>query len=1095
MSPSTPTRGRRRRPAVKSWWQRLLHWTRSRTPAGGPRGRCRLTLEGLETRDLPTTTVPYQFLAKMYTEALGRAPDQPGWQNWVNYFQQNPASPATLRAVGQAFYNQYGEFGADYGNNSDAGIAARLLALYRGALNREPDAGGFSDHFNRLKSGADTWEATVNNFFNSDDSSSEFMQSVVPKIIGTDPSRPGLSGYGFGASPVLPAITPTPNPGGWSPTGTDAQAIDNDLQNRLNTAGPGTFYLAPEAVIPVVQTITVPAGVTLATYGNPGPRQYALMARLVRVAAWGDAVVHVTAGANLNSVWVDGSANRLPDSARQGPAWNIRVTASGTSSSGVSSDRSINTVGDQHILAEELVGTKAGNITITNNLITGYANKSDGIGVFGPNVSVTSNTLIDVSNVGIVVFPPSPAPQDTDQTLVSGNILLLAGVPADGFLAIDPVYHVPGGLPAGSVPDFSHTFVQNNTFWTGYLLPSDLVGQPYGASPVYAQIGIWDGGRPLWGDAAFTGTGAVITGNSTGSLQAWVGTGIVVSGMTHTTVINNLTTTSNPPTTNPNPLLFEQFAPPPPSVRAYGYQIPQVPVFVDSRDDLNGDYLPYPVTVGSYNGRGYDVEAGSLSFGSPTSPNPPTSATAGKPFAITVTAKNFDGAPATAANNNAKGGAGYQSVVQFTSSDPYAVFIDPATGKDLKANENEYLFTLNDTATHTIYVILNSPGSQTITATDLYTHSITATTGQIQNNPAPHVTSLLMGQGSNQINLFRVGQDGRVYTNYFNGQGWLSGYAIDGARFPVDAHISALLMDTAGHINLFGVDLNGHVVTTYWNGTSWGSWYVVQGPNGTTPTFPVGGDIAALLMDAAGHINLFGVDANGHVETTYWAPGWTNWYTVQGPNSTSPSFPAGTGVSALLMDTAGHINLFAVDVSGHVETTYWAPGWTNWYGVQGPNGAPATFPVEADIAALLMDTAGHINLFGTDVNGRVETTYWTGSGWLNWYQVQGPNGAGTFPAGADVAALLMDSAGHINLFVVGLDGYVYTTYWTGSGWTNWYQVRGANANPTFPVGGDVSALLMDSAGHINLFAVDANGHVETTYWAPGWLDWYVVPGI
>src|SRR5215472_5512779 len=92
MSRSTPTGDRRRLPAVKNWWRRLLNWARSRAPAGGPRGPCRLTLEGLEARELLTGAVPYQFLAKMYTEALGRAPDQPGWQAWVNYFQQNPAS-------------------------------------------------------------------------------------------------------------------------------------------------------------------------------------------------------------------------------------------------------------------------------------------------------------------------------------------------------------------------------------------------------------------------------------------------------------------------------------------------------------------------------------------------------------------------------------------------------------------------------------------------------------------------------------------------------------------------------------------------------------------------------------------------------------------------------------------------------------------------------------------------------------------------------------------------------------------------------------------------------------------------------------------
>ncbi|HEX4833412.1 MAG TPA: hypothetical protein VH478_20235, partial [Trebonia sp.] len=33
--------------------------------------------------------VPAQFIAKQYTEGLGRIPDQPGWQNAVSYFTQH----------------------------------------------------------------------------------------------------------------------------------------------------------------------------------------------------------------------------------------------------------------------------------------------------------------------------------------------------------------------------------------------------------------------------------------------------------------------------------------------------------------------------------------------------------------------------------------------------------------------------------------------------------------------------------------------------------------------------------------------------------------------------------------------------------------------------------------------------------------------------------------------------------------------------------------------------------------------------------------------------------------------------------------------
>lgn len=46
-----------------------------------------------------------QFIAKMYTEALGRAPTQAEWQGWLDYFQDpaHPCSTAVLEEIVRGF--------------------------------------------------------------------------------------------------------------------------------------------------------------------------------------------------------------------------------------------------------------------------------------------------------------------------------------------------------------------------------------------------------------------------------------------------------------------------------------------------------------------------------------------------------------------------------------------------------------------------------------------------------------------------------------------------------------------------------------------------------------------------------------------------------------------------------------------------------------------------------------------------------------------------------------------------------------------------------------------------------------------------------
>lgn len=422
--------------------------------------------------------VPSQWIAKIYSEGLGRAPDPGAWANMVAYFTANGCSASTLAQQGEPIYlsSEFSHLG--YGN------AARLLALYRGALDREPDTSGYNHYLGLLRSGT-SWKTIVDDFFTS----SEFSGDAA--TFCTEGS------YSFGSGPAI-AI---PLGQGCSGTFCFTGGTQAQLQTMLNKAATtkATVTLAQQVVVPITTVRTVgpprprpvglniPPGVTLTTAGSPSPNQYAEMGRLVRAASVGTAAV----------VEVEGGAGAT-----------------------VSSDRLSNAVGftNLHSLGtgESLPCTST---TITGNLVTAYSSShtnqdwSDGISVGCEHATVKNNTVIDATDVGIVLFRAYPAVQ---KSTVAGNTILNAGNPAFGGIVADPLATSPNNSPS-----FAGSSINHNTLWTG--------------PGAYYHIGL-SIGTAAWFPSPNIGTGASFTDNSvTGSVTE----GLAVSGMLNATATGN----------------------------------------------------------------------------------------------------------------------------------------------------------------------------------------------------------------------------------------------------------------------------------------------------------------------------------------------------------------------------------------------------------------------------------------------------------------------------------------------------------------------------------------------------------------------------
>jgi hypothetical protein len=297
----------------------------------------------------------------------------------------------------------------------------------------------------------------------------------------------------------------------------------------LNNASAGSsVYLAQKAVVSITTTLTIPSGVTLTTYGAPGTTQYALMGRLVRASSFQGAVVNLNGGGILTNVWVDGQRNVLGYQKYSGGVGdNADVVSLGGTGTTVSNTKLSDPQGGTDFYsAGKGDGYACSSEKITGNVITaysanhGYSDNSDGLTMRCENLDIENNQIVDVTDIGIVLFATNGTPQ---ASLIKNNVIVSAGNSINGPISADPT---TGGNTPGSILDYSKTIFSTNTFWTG---PSTTF-----------DFGIVAGAREWFSSSnATNGTGATYTNNTTGSLSARVRAGIAVAGMLNVTITND----------------------------------------------------------------------------------------------------------------------------------------------------------------------------------------------------------------------------------------------------------------------------------------------------------------------------------------------------------------------------------------------------------------------------------------------------------------------------------------------------------------------------------------------------------------------------
>lgn len=270
----------------------------------------------------------------------------------------------------------------------------------------------------------------------------------------------------------------------------------------------------------------------------------------------------------------------------------------------------------------------------------------------------------------------------------------------------------------------------------------------------------------------------------------------------------------------------------------------------------------------------------------------------------------------------------------------------------------------------------------------------------------------------------------------------------------------------------------------------WIPWFAPRTNIWVEPGTPV-----SLSWAGRKHLDLYTIDGQGIVNSLWWDDDQPGGYRSEGWFAIHPEtiFMSGSLVTAIRR-TDDHVDLFATDRDGVVRTTWWdkeggyrADGWIAIHPEM--QCEPGT-PVAASWA-----NEDHLDLFAIDRFGILQSTFWDDN--AGGYRAEGwfaIDPSVVFAKKGHVTARHVDED-HLDLYAVDQFGAVRSIWWDsdeGYRAEGWFTLGPQRSVP----GARVTALWADSK-HLDLFVTGDDGVVRSTYWdarepsgyrAGGWFD-------
>lgn len=438
---------------------------------------------------------PSQFIAKLYSEALGRAPDATGWRTHHGFFAAKGCSAGTLRSAA------FGFFAAPEYAVLRYTPEETVLTAYRAILSREPDPTGFAHWLDRIRGGSAPAQLA------GELAASGEFAGLAEAICSGQAYR-----QDWGLSQAIDVGSGT-----WTQAQLEACIRDNAVCS-----------LPPRTVVLLHSTVVLPPGKVLQTLGAPDRTHYARQARIVRASGDFGHLLDVKAGATVQNIWLSGQRHLFKSVAatEHEVRANIWYAGVGGAPGRVRGIRSDFPLVRSHIVS---VGP-GGRLDVEGSLFTGYTSNhtadgtttwvTDGISQHASNGTIRRNHIIDPTDVGIVIFGHGARSGPPQATTAIDNVIVHAGLSAYGSAGFDTtgdcVFCVFNGA------------IERNTILAGPLQHSDIM--------LFVGTAPWTPARKTdCSSGAHCGIGARMRGNRTlpalAGQKIQVQVGLLVDGM------------------------------------------------------------------------------------------------------------------------------------------------------------------------------------------------------------------------------------------------------------------------------------------------------------------------------------------------------------------------------------------------------------------------------------------------------------------------------------------------------------------------------------------------------------------------------------
>lgn len=235
------------------------------------------------------------------------------------------------------------------------------------------------------------------------------------------------------------------------------------------------------------------------------------------------------------------------------------------------------------------------------------------------------------------------------------------------------------------------------------------------------------------------------------------------------------------------------------------------------------------------------------------------------------------------------------------------------------------------------------------------------------------------------------------------------------------------------------------------------------------------------LVRAQTHLDLFWVNAQGAIRSTWWDKGANSGHWNAAFSLTANGVAAPFATVASVARVPGHMDLFWVSGDGSVLSVWWDAAanngnWNAQFSIAPPNSATR------DSLRVISRQPTHVDVFWTGPDGSVRSAWWdqnvNNAAWST-FNVAPANSAVTGTVAA-VARLPI----HLDAFWVAPDGSIHTAWWdqnvNSGAWSTPFSI-----SPAAESNKGRLTVLARTPTHIDVYWVGPDGSIRTVWWDQG----------